>query len=221
MCLHNTSRPRIICFGRPKVEPYRMAFDEIRRRCDLDRWRGVFVMDVADVAARLGFLRRARRVTLEALAEKHQTQRSNLSSFINSRGQVRNVSLDKIDRILFDLGALPDGSLRSGLHRWRLDSSIAESAAKEILASDFQAGALFRLSCGIGSFLVVSAAGGLVQVFASLEPDVEPVLVSAFGVSSGLLKGVDLDRSGDRILQSLWLEDDGTTLGSALSAIVG
>lgn len=186
----------------------------------LEAWLWGSSRDSAQVAARLCFLRRARQVTLQALAAVHGTQRSNLSSFITSGGQKRSVSCEKLDRVLFELGGVPDGALRPGLHRWRLDADLVDGAVRELAGSGFERGLVLRLSSGFGGFLVAAAAGQLVQVFATLEPGCEEPLMGALGLLGGGLRAVDLDRAGDSAVQSLWLTQDIVGVRSALSDMV-
>lgn len=40
------------------------------------------------------------------------------------RGQIRNIAYDKVNKILFDLGMLPDGTLTPNLHRWQAEPEM-------------------------------------------------------------------------------------------------
>src|SRR5690606_31806259 len=114
---------------------------------------------------RLGFLRQARRphVTLQSLADTNGTQRSNLSAFVTSGGKTRNISYEKLDRILYSLGSVQDGTLTPGLHRWQIDANIVmvPQMCSILIGNDFQSALLMKLSSGMEVFLVVKVAGNI------------------------------------------------------------
>lgn len=109
----------------------------------------------AEMAAWLGFLRKAKRVTLQSIAETHGTHRGNLSAFISSKGTTRNVSMDKLRMVLFDLGLLDGGMLAPGLHRWEVDDEMVDSLCELLNKSAFERGYVFRLGNGLRAFAVV------------------------------------------------------------------
>src|SRR3989344_4305268 len=121
----------------------------------------------AEMAAWLGFLRKAKRVTLQSIAETHGTHRGNLSAFISSKGTTRNDSMEKLRMVLFDLGLLNGGMLAPGLHRWDVDEEMVDSLCVLLNNSEFERGYVFRLGNGLRSFAVVQVREATV-VFASL-----------------------------------------------------
>jgi len=159
----------------------------------------------AEMAAWLGFLRKAKRVTLQSIAETHGTHRGNLSAFISSKGTTRNVSMEKLRMVLFDLGLLDGGMLAPGLHRWDVDEEMVDSLCVLLNNSEFERGYVFRLGNGLRAFAVVQVCEANV-VFASLPVE------SAERVAEGLrqtragqsISLVDLDRAGDARIQALW-----------------
>lgn len=171
------------------------------------------------LALRLGFLREACRMTLQRLADAHGTQRSNLSAFVTSGGRIRNIAYEKLDRIFFALGLLPDGTLTPGLHRWQVGPNMVTQMCEILVANDFQVAVLMQLSSGGGVFLVVRVTGNIL-VFASMETS------SLDGVKKGLEKMADrvrevtLDRSGDSSIQSLWMTEDDVRVEKLLLSLL-
>lgn len=155
------------------------------------------------LAMRLGFLRQARRVTLQTLADSNGTQRSNLSAFVTSGGKIRNVAYDKLDRILFTLGMLPDGTLTPILHRWHVDPEVVSPMCEILKANEYQTAVLMKLSSGAG-YLAVKVTGNIL-VFASLDAGtLEPVEMAL----AEKVQKITLDRSGDSSIQSMWMTTD-------------
>ncbi|HHU4150108.1 TPA: hypothetical protein ACUB7F_001813 [Pseudomonas aeruginosa] len=159
----------------------------------------------AEMAAWLGFLRKAKRVTLQSIAETHGTHRGNLSAFISSKGTTRNVSMDKLRMVLFDLGLLDGGMLAPGLHRWEVDDEMVDSLCELLNKSAFERGYVFRLGNGLRAFAVVQVCEAN-AVFASLPVDsVKRVAAGLRPMQGGQpISLVDLDRAGDAQIQALW-----------------
>lgn len=155
------------------------------------------------LARRLGFLRQANRITLQSLADQHGTQRSNLSAFVTSGGQIRNIAYDKIDDILFDLGMFPDGTLRPVVHEWEVGADIAVPMVDLLVATDFQRARLMKLSSGMGGFLVALVTGNIL-VFASLDESALGSVESELGKVSEKVETVALSRAGDSEIQEIW-----------------
>lgn len=159
------------------------------------------------LAMRLGFLRQARHETLQKLADKYGTQRSNLSAFVTSGGKTRNIAYDKLDKIMFALGLLQDGTLTPGLHRWQVDASMVPQMCEILIANDFQAALLMKLSSGSGVFLVVQVTGNIL-VFVNIETSALNAAKKGLEKMSDRVRGVTLDRSGDSSIQSLWMTEE-------------
>lgn len=159
------------------------------------------------LAARLGFLRQARHQTLQSLADANGTQRSNLSAFVTSGGRTRNISYEKLDRILFTLGLLPDGTLAPDLHRWQVDENMAVQMCEILMANEFQDALLMQLSSGSGVFLVVRVTGNIL-VLANIENSALNAVKKGLEKISDRVRMVTLDRSGDSLIQSLWMRED-------------
>jgi len=165
------------------------------------------VRNNVELASRMGFLRQAKQVTLQSLADSVGTQRSNLSAFVTSAGRTRNVSYDKLDKALFILGMLPDGTLTPQLHRWLIDEDMVSFLCEILIANDFQSGLLMRLSKGNTVYLVVKITGNTL-VFVSLDAGIASVVSDGLGVMADRVRDVNLDRSGDSSIQSLWMTPD-------------
>ncbi len=160
-----------------------------------------------ELARRLGFLRQARHVTLQRLADSNGTQRSNLSAFVTSCGKTRNIAYEKLDRIFFSLGLLQDGTLTPGLHRWQVDASMVSQMCEILITNDFQSALLMKLSSGSGVFLVVQVTGNIL-VFANIENSALNEVNKGLEMMSDRVRGVTLDRSGDSSIQSFWMTED-------------
>lgn len=173
----------------------------------------------ATLAMRLGFLRQARRVTLQSLADVHGTQRSNLSAFVTSGGQIRNIAYDKMDKILFDLGMLPDGTLTPDLHRWQVEPDMVPQMAEILVANDFQMAALMRLSSGSGVYLVVRVTGNIL-VFASLDANSLDAAYEGLSKLPDRVRKVTLDRSGDSAIQAMWMTEDDVRVEKLLLSLL-
>ncbi len=159
----------------------------------------------AEMAAWLGFLRKAKRVTLQSIAETHATHRGNLSAFISSKGTTRNVSMEKLRMVLFDLGLLDGGMLAPGLHRWEVDEEMVDSLCELLNKSEFERGYVFRLGNGLRAFAVVQVCEAN-AVFASLPVEIAERVASGLKPTEGgqRISLVDLDRAGDAQIQALW-----------------
>lgn len=174
--------------------------------------------DNAALALRLGFLREARRVTLQSLADANGTQRSNLSAFVTSGGRIRNISYEKLDKIFFSLGLLPNGTLAPGLHRWQVGPNMAMQMCEILIANDFQVAALMQLSSG-GVFLVVRVTGNIL-VFASMESSSLDVVKKGLEKLSDRVRSVTLDRSGDSTIQAMWMTEDDVRVEKLLLSLL-
>ncbi|MBP8275309.1 MAG: hypothetical protein KAX55_00250 [Propionivibrio sp.] len=171
------------------------------------------------LAKRLGFLRQANRITLQSLADQHGTQRSNLSAFVTSGGQIRNIAYDKMDKILFELGMLPDGTLTPNLHRWQVEPDMVPQLAEILVANDFQMAALMLLSSGSAGFLVVRVTGNIL-VFASLDVGSIDAVFEGLSKLADRVKKVTLDRSGDSAIQSMWMTEDDVRIEKLLLSLL-
>lgn len=84
------------------------------------------------MAAVLHFLvdaqRDVRKHSLNSIAKEHGTQRSNLSAYIRTGGERRNIAFDRLRKILFALGVHWDFALKAQLHRW--DVGLGEDAVE-------------------------------------------------------------------------------------------
>lgn len=175
--------------------------------------------DNATLAMRLGFLRQARHVTLQSLADANGTQRSNLSAFVTSGGRTRNIAYEKLDRILFTLGMLPDGTLTPGLHRWQVEPGMVPQMTEILLANDFQMAVLMRLSSGSGVFVVVRVTGNIL-VFASMDASSIEAAEEGLRKQSDQVRKVTLDRSGDSTIQSMWMTEDDVRVEKLLLSLL-
>lgn len=175
--------------------------------------------DSATLAMRLGFLRQARHVTLQSLADANGTQRSNLSAFVTSGGRTRNIAYEKLDRILFSLGMLPDGTLSPGLHRWQVQPGMVTQMTDILLANNFQMAVLMRLSSGNGAFLVMRVTGNIL-VFASMDASLIEGADKGFRKLSDRVRKVTLDRSGDSTIQSMWMTEDDVRVEKLLLSLL-
>lgn len=171
------------------------------------------------LAMRLGFLRQANRITLQSLADQHGTQRSNLSAFVTSCGQIRNIAYDKVDKILFDLGMLPDGTLTPSLHRWQVEPEMVPKMAEILVANDFEVAALMQLSSGSAGFLVVRVTGNIL-VFASLDVSSLDAAYDGLSKLADRVKKVTLDRSGDSAIQSMWMTENDVRIEKLLLSLL-
>lgn len=170
------------------------------------------------LACRLGFLREACRVTLQSLADANGTQRSNLSAFVTSGGGIRNISYEKLERIFFKLGLLPDGTLTPGLHRWQVGPNMVPQMCEILVANDLQVAALMQLSSG-GVFLVVRVTGNIL-VFASMESSSLDAVRKGLEMMTDRVREVTLDRSGDSSIQSLWMTEDDVRVEKILLSLL-
>lgn len=170
------------------------------------------------LSMRLGFLRLARHETLQRLADTNGTQRSNLSAFVTSGGKIRNISYEKLDRIIYSLGLLQDGTLTPGLHRWQVDANMVPQMCAILLANDFQSALLMQLSSGNGVFLVVKVTGNIL-VLANIETSALNEAKKGLEKMSDRLRGVTLDRAGDSSIQSFWMTEDNVRVEKLLLSL--
>ncbi len=66
----------------------------------------------------MGFLCEVQQKTFRDVAVEAGVHRSNISSFVHSEGKVKNLSEEKLIKVLFMLGILNDGLLRPGDYQW-------------------------------------------------------------------------------------------------------
>lgn len=159
-------------------------------------------------ASQLAFLRRARSVTWESVASTIGAQRSNLSSFATTRGQVRNISVAKIKEALFELGMLPDGTLAPGLHRWQIGQGEIEQMCALFTAMSFERGHIFELGTRYCAFVVVVAVNSV--VFVNLPAGCVATVKGGLGSLGDRVRVIDMDRAGSGQIQALWMtKDDG------------
>ena len=177
----------------------------------------------ARLAIWLSFLRAARSVTLQSLAETFGTQRSNLSSFINSGGGIRNISMEKIERVSFALGILSDGTLTPGLHRWRVpDESAAEHMCDLLVRNGVDGAVLVSLASGLPGFLLARVSTGCL-VFANLSAceQVDVAIQKGLGPFATALRSEVLDRSRDAEIRTLWLTEEDSVVEKGILAAIG
>lgn len=174
----------------------------------------------AKLASWLGFLRAARKVTLQSLAQAHGTQRSNLSAFITSGGKVRNISVDKLRGVLFDLGALADGALTPGLHRWHVSAELIAGMCEMLTLNGCERAFLFELGSGYGVYLVAQVASNIL-IFASLPAETTEVVKVGLDRLAEKIRVITLDRAGDSQIQALWMTQDDSAVQSSLVTLMG
>lgn len=174
----------------------------------------------AQLASWMGYLRQAKKVTLQHLAQEHGTQRSNLSAFVTSGGQVRNVSMDKILGVLFDLGVLPNGLMTPGLHKWQVDTDLVPGMCRLLALNGFDRAIIFELGSGYGSYVVTQVAANIL-IFASLPAGKSDEVRSLLGHLGDQVQVVTLDRAGDAQIQSLWMTHDEKMVQSSLVTLMG
>lgn len=71
----------------------------------------------------MGFLLdalRYRGITRASLAGQYGVAGCNVSAFISSKGQLRNIREEKLLRMLVEVGLNPDGTVTPGVHRWNI-----------------------------------------------------------------------------------------------------
>ncbi|WP_146126633.1 helix-turn-helix domain-containing protein [Burkholderia contaminans] len=177
----------------------------------------------ARLAIWLSFLRVARNVTLQSLAEEFGTQRSNLSSFINSGGGIRNISMEKIERVSFALGILSDGTLKPGLHRWKVPDGEAMRHVCDLLRlNGLDRAVLLELATGSAGFLLARVSTGCL-VFANLSGcgELGGEVRNELATLTETLKFAVMDRSQDAEIRTLWLTEDGSAVEKGILAAVG
>ncbi len=177
----------------------------------------------ARLAIWLSFLRDARNVTLQSLAEEFGTQRSNLSSFINSGGGIRNISMEKIERVSFALGILSDGTLKPGLHRWKVPDGDAMRHMCDLLRlNGVDRAVLLELATGNAGFLLARVSTGCL-VFANLSGGGElgGEVRNELATLTETLKFAVMDRSQDAEIRTLWLTEDDSAVEKGILAAVG
>lgn len=176
--------------------------------------------DFSRLSVWLGFLREARKITLQSLATAHATQRSNLSAFVTSGGKTRNVSPDKIRAVLFQLGLLPDGMLTPGLHRWTVAKEMIPAMCELLALNQFERGFIFELGSGYGVFVVVQVAASIL-VFANLPAETTLDVKGGLCGSSEKINVITLDRVGDSQMQTLWMTKDDVLVEDNLLSLMG
>lgn len=174
----------------------------------------------AKLAYWLGFLRAARKITFQSLAQAHGTQRSNLSAFVTSAGKIRNISLDKIRSVLFDLGVLADGALTPGLHRWAVTEEMIPGMLAVLSNNPAERVFVFELGSGYGVFVVVQVAANILM-FASLPADSTKAVVDGLPCIPEKIRVITLDRAGDSQIQALWMTNDDSAVSSNLLTLMG
>lgn len=174
----------------------------------------------ARLASLLGFLRAARKVTLQSLAQAHGTQRSNLSAFITSGGKIRNISADKLRGVLFELGALSDGALKPGLHRWHVTSDMIANMCELLTLNGCERAFVFELGSGYGVYLVAQVASNIL-IFASLPPEATEAVKAGLKQLADMVRVITLDRAGDSQIQALWMTQDDSVVQSSLVTLMG
>ncbi|MDR8877266.1 hypothetical protein FEP63_05145 [Burkholderia multivorans] len=180
-------------------------------------------MGHARLAIWLSFLRAARNITLQSLAEEFGTQRSNLSSFINSGGGIRNISMEKIERVSFALGILSDGTLKPGLHRWKVQDDEAVRHMCDLLRlNGLNNAVLLELATGGAGFLLARVSTGCL-VFANLSGCGEfgGVVRSELAALTETLRFAVMDRSQDAEIRTLWLTEDDSAVEKGILAAIG
>lgn len=173
----------------------------------------------AKLAPWLGFLRAAKKVTLQSLAETHGTQRSNISAFVTSGGKTKNISVDKIKNVLFQLGILADGTLTPGLHRWNIKSEMIPEMCDLLTQNEFERGMVFELGSGYGVFVVAQVTTNIL-VFANLPADSTDAVTAGMGSWMNRVSVITLDRAGDSYIQSLWMTADDLVVESGLLSLI-
>jgi len=176
--------------------------------------------NTAKLAAWMGYLRLARKMTLQRLAQQHGTQRSNLSAFVTSGGKIRNVSLDKILGVLFDLGVLENGLMTPGLHRWQVSVEMVPEMCGLLAMNGFERAIIFELGSGYGAFVVAQVASNIL-IFASLPAGLSSELQNMLGSLAERVQVVTLDRAGDSQIQTLWMTQDDKAVQSSLVTLMG
>lgn len=106
----------------------------------------------------LDFLRRAQGITLECLAKRHGIQRSNISAFVTSMGEKKNVSFAKTRLILLDLGVLVDGVLLPGVHCWQIDQGMVTRLYDLLSINNYEKLFFFKLDEKLYSKVVFMVA---------------------------------------------------------------
>lgn len=164
-----------------------------------------------NIAVWLNFLRHALGSRIAELAEPGMS-RSNLTTFINTGGQPGWVSVGKARRALFKWGVCADGTLRPGLHRWRVSTpELVETMVSILIRGDISWGLALRLRQG-GGYLMLRL-GRVISVFAELNDTAyESCCRSELMTSEGPISVVQLDQDGDAFTQMLWMSEDEPTV---------
>ncbi|RQR11301.1 hypothetical protein DF026_16985 [Burkholderia stagnalis] len=160
---------------------------------------------------------------MQSLAEEFGTQRSNLSSFINSGGGIRNISMEKIERVSFALGILSDGTLKPGLHRWKVPDGEAMRHMCDLLRlNGLDRAVLLELATGSAGFLLARVSTGCL-VFANLSGcgELGGEVRNELATLTETLKFAVMDRSQDAEIRTLWLTEDDSAVEKGILAAVG
>lgn len=163
-------------------------------------------------AAILRFLVEAQRtqgVTLQSLAVAHDTQRSNLSAYIRSEGQRRNIAFERLRNVLFAIGVHWDFTLRGQLHRWDIGESAELLAGlKLVLRTNRLVGVRVMPTAGSReafiAFLVVETAGDAVCLI-RVQKRLFARTWAFFGLSS---EQPAVDEGLSDAVQSAWMTKD-------------
>ena len=151
----------------------------------------------------LDFLRRAQGITLECLAKRHGIRRSNISAFVTSLGEKKNISFEKARSILFDLGVLIDGVLLPGVHCWRIDIGMVTRLHTLLSINNYERLFLFELTGRPYNKVVFMVA----QISNNTFIFVEFCWAAAQSIRTSLSKGVKnilLDRPEWIALHEVW-----------------
>lgn len=152
--------------------------------------------------------RQTRGHTLQSLALAHGTQRSNLSAYIRSAGERRNIKYERLRDILYRLGVHWDFTLRPQLHRWDVGFEDTLEGLRWLAESNRAAkGLAFRTQDGSEAgvaFLLIETKGGaacLIRVRKSF-------FVRACRLFGIRAPGRVVDERACDAVQSTWLADD-------------
>lgn len=165
--------------------------------------------------------KRWKGLTQTEVARSAETKPCNLSAFISSEGQVRNLSKDRLTACFNFVGMHVDGLLTAGLHRWDLLSMHPQGiqAFKEIIKlnppmNPDVPGCLFQL--GDEQCFFIHRPTLLTTVMAKLPADQVPRLKRAFDTS---VRSVDACAASE--LQSLWLTEHDWIVNRAIDTYLG
>lgn len=159
-------------------------------------------------ASWLGFLRCACKKTLQGLAKKYGTQRSNISAFVTSGGKTRNISQDKVASILFDLGVLADGTLLPGVHCWQVEEEIIPDMCDLLVANEFEWAQVIALPgyrSSTKAFVMVKISSTTL-VLANFESNLTEKIQLHFRDINREIEMLFLDRPAWAIVYAFWMK---------------